>query len=60
MDDPPQTKRGLLDAFERVLRDYDFQHLLLAHGLPLIGDGRAQLEEFVRCGGRTATGAFSE
>jgi hypothetical protein len=58
MDDPPETKRGLLAAFTRVLDEFEFQNLLLAHGLPLIGNGRAELEEFVRSGGRTATGAF--
>lgn len=54
MDDPPRTKRGLLDAFSRLLEQLDFDHLLLAHGGPVIGDGRAQLEEIVRIGGRTA------
>lgn len=54
MDDPPETKRHLLDAFARVLRDLDFEHVLLAHGGPLAGDGRAQLQELVSCGGRTA------
>jgi hypothetical protein len=58
MDDPPETKRGLLAAFTRVLDEFEFQNLLLAHGLPLIGNGRAELEEFVSSGGRTATGAF--
>jgi hypothetical protein len=54
MDDPPETKRHLLDALARVLRDLDFEHVLLAHGGPLVGDGRAQLQEFVSRGGRTA------
>jgi hypothetical protein len=54
MDDPPGTKRHLLDAFARLLRELDFEHLLLAHGGPVIGDGRAQLQELVDCGGRTA------
>ncbi len=54
MDDPPQTKQHLLDAFSRLLRELEFDHLLLAHGGPVIGDGRAQLEEFVESGGRTA------
>ena len=31
---------------------------MLAHGLPLIGNGRAALEEFVSSGGRTAGDAF--
>lgn len=58
MDDPDQTKSGLLQAFSEVLDDYEFEHLLPAHGLPLIGNGRSELEELVRAGGRTAPGAF--
>ncbi|HEX3803795.1 MAG TPA: hypothetical protein VHV75_13230 [Solirubrobacteraceae bacterium] len=58
MGDPEQTKRGLLDAFSNVLEHYHFEHLLLAHGLPLVGNGRAELEELVREGGRTAEDAF--
>ncbi len=54
MDDPPGTKRHLLDAFSRLLDELDFEHLLLAHGGPVIGDGREQLQELVECGGRTA------
>jgi len=54
MDDPANTKRQLLDAFERLLADLEFEHLLLAHGGPVTGDGRAQLQEFVSAGGRTA------
>jgi hypothetical protein len=54
MDDPPQTKQGLLVACERLLDEVEFDHLLLAHGGPMIGDGRAQLEDLVRAGGRTA------
>ena len=54
MDDPPATKRGLLEAFARLLSELDFEHLLLAHGGPVIGDGRAQLQELVDSGGRTA------
>jgi hypothetical protein len=53
MDDPVQTKRRLLDAYRRVLDEAEFERLLLAHGGPIIGDGRAQLEEFVQAGGRT-------
>lgn len=54
MDDPPETKRHLLDAFARLLRDLDFEHVLLAHGGPVVEDGRAQLQGLVSCGGRTA------
>jgi hypothetical protein len=54
MDDPLGTKRGLLASCERLLAELDFEHLLLAHGGPVIGDGRAQLQGLVDCGGRTA------
>jgi hypothetical protein len=58
MDDPPLTKRRLLAAFTRVLDEFEFEHLLLAHGLPLVSDGRRKLEQLVRDGGRTASDAF--
>jgi hypothetical protein len=54
MDDPPGTKRGLLDACARLLAERDFEHLLLAHGGPVIGDGRELLQDLLDCGGRTA------
>jgi glyoxylase-like metal-dependent hydrolase (beta-lactamase superfamily II) len=54
MDDPPETKRLLLAAFARLLDELEFEHLLLAHGGPLIGDGREQLQNLVDEGGRTA------
>jgi hypothetical protein len=46
-DDPEPVKAGLLTAFERLL-ELDFEHLLLAHGEPVIGDGRIVLEDFVQ------------
>jgi glyoxylase-like metal-dependent hydrolase (beta-lactamase superfamily II) len=54
MDDPEGTKRGLLESFARILEELDFDHLLLAHGGPVIGDGRVLLRELVDSGGRTA------
>jgi hypothetical protein len=45
-DDPEEVKHGLLASFERLL-DVDFEHVLLAHGLPLVGDGKERLREFV-------------
>lgn len=44
-DDPEGVKRGLLEAF-RALVSLSPEHLLLAHGLPVVGDGRRALEEF--------------
>ncbi|HLH14775.1 MAG TPA: hypothetical protein VKV16_08285 [Solirubrobacteraceae bacterium] len=54
MDDPPQTKQALLAACSRLLEEVDFEHLLLAHGGPVVGNGRALLADLVACGGRTA------
>jgi hypothetical protein len=54
LDDPADTRQALLDAYRRALDELEFEHVLLAHGGPLIGDGRAQLQEFVDSGGRTA------
>ena len=54
MDDPPETKRQLLAALSRLLGELDFEHVLLTHGGPLVGDGRAELEELVSSGGRSA------
>jgi glyoxylase-like metal-dependent hydrolase (beta-lactamase superfamily II) len=54
MDEPENTKKGLLASFGRLLATYEFDHLLLAHGGPVIGDGRRQLEELIAVGGRTA------
>lgn len=48
MDDPPGTKHALLAAYARLVDEVEFDQLLLAHGAPLVGDGRARLEEFVR------------
>ncbi len=54
MDDPPETKRLLLGAFARALDELQFEHVLLAHGQPLVGSGRRALDELVGSGGRTA------
>lgn len=54
MDDPPATKHGLLEACSRMLEQLDFEHLLLAHGGPVIGDARERLQELLYSGGRTA------
>ena len=54
MDDPQRTKQGLLAAFARLLDTYEFEHLLLAHGGPVLGDGRRGLEDLIAKGGRTA------
>jgi hypothetical protein len=54
MDDPDRTIAGLLASCKRLLDTLDFQHLLLAHGGPVVGDGRELLRELIDSGGRTA------
>jgi hypothetical protein len=49
-DDPESVKRGLVGAFRKLL-DQRFEHLLLAHGDPLVGEGRERLEAFVESRG---------
>ena len=45
-DDPAAVKEGLLDSYSRLLT-LDFDHLLLAHGTPAVGDGKEQLRSFL-------------
>ena len=47
MDEPDHTKAGLLHAY-RGLLELEFEHLLLAHGKPVVGEGKRALEEFAR------------
>lgn len=37
-----------------LAHELDFEHLLLAHGGPAIGDGRRLLRDLLEAGGRTA------
>jgi hypothetical protein len=46
MDDPDRTKAGLRDAY-RGLLELDFDHLLLAHGDPIVGAGKDALRSFL-------------
>ena len=46
MDDPEETKAGLREAY-RGLLDLDFDRLLLAHGNPVVSDGKEALRAFV-------------
>lgn len=46
-DDPEAVKRGLRAAYRRVLDEYPFAHLMLAHGLPIVHDGRERLAAFI-------------
>jgi hypothetical protein len=45
-DDPEAEKQRLRDGFARLAADVDFDHLLLAHGAPILGDGRERLRRF--------------
>ncbi|HEY7460372.1 MAG TPA: hypothetical protein VIC59_00675 [Gemmatimonadota bacterium] len=44
-DDPEGVKRGLKAVFRRLVEE-PFKHLLLAHGEPVLGDGRSALKRF--------------
>ncbi len=46
MDEPEHTKRGLYDRYERLVDAVDFEHLLVAHGDPIVLNGRAELREW--------------
>jgi hypothetical protein len=48
MDDPEAEKRSIKDGLARYAEELDFEHLLLAHGDPLPGEGRELLREFAR------------
>ena len=45
MDSPEETKRGLREAYARLL-DLDFDVLLLAHGTPIVGGAKQALSRF--------------
>jgi hypothetical protein len=45
-DDPESVRAGLVAAFRRLL-SLDFDHLLLAHGDPVVGGGKEALRRFV-------------
>jgi hypothetical protein len=46
MDDPEETKAGLKRAYRWLAEELDFEHLLLAHGNPVVGEGREALRRF--------------
>ena len=45
-EDPEAEKQRLRDGFARLAEEVDFDHLLFAHGPPIVGDGREQLRRF--------------
>jgi hypothetical protein len=48
MDDPEAEKNGLREGLSRFAEELEFEHLLLAHGTPIVGHGRERLREFTR------------
>ena len=48
MDEPPRTKERLAEAYRALLeRDFAFEHLLFAHGEPVVGGARPMLSDFL-------------
>ena len=45
-DDPDAVRAALGKAFARLAEELDFDHLLLAHGDPVLGDAREQLRAY--------------
>jgi hypothetical protein len=45
-DDREAERRSIRAGLARLAAELDFAHLLLAHGAPLVGDGRDRLREF--------------
>jgi hypothetical protein len=45
-DDPETVKRGIVESLGRLL-ELEFDCLLMAHGEPLVGEGKRALREFV-------------
>lgn len=48
LGDAPVVKRALTQAFEGLLAQHEFDHLLFAHGTPIIGGAKAALRAFVK------------
>jgi hypothetical protein len=46
-DDPDAVRAGVRERL-RTFLELDFEHLLLAHGDPIVGRGKAALREFLR------------
>jgi glyoxylase-like metal-dependent hydrolase (beta-lactamase superfamily II) len=46
MDDPEGDKEAMRASYRRLVGELDFEHLLTAHGTPLVGDARERLRRF--------------
>jgi hypothetical protein len=44
--DAPAEQQSIREGLGRLASELDFEHLLLAHGAPMAGDGRERLHEF--------------
>ena len=51
MDEPLRTKAGLRSAYRGLADQLDFDHLLTAHGEPVVGGAREALRDFAENGG---------
>jgi hypothetical protein len=49
-DDPEAVKRGLRARYAELADAVDFDHLLCAHGEPVVGNGRQALRDFAAAG----------
>jgi hypothetical protein len=47
-DDPEAEKRDMKATLARLAGELEFEHLLVAHGDPIAGDGRERLRAFAR------------
>jgi hypothetical protein len=50
MYDPERTKAGLVGAYRPIV-ELDWDTLLLAHGDPIVGEGRRELARFLEAYG---------
>lgn len=50
MDEPGETKRRLRETYARLVDELEFDHLLLAHGAPVVGGARERLRSFAQGG----------
>ena len=46
MDDPEAERKSLREGLSRLAEELEFDHLLLAHGAPIVGEGRERLRRF--------------
>jgi hypothetical protein len=54
MEDPERDREKMLGELRRLLEEISFSNLLMAHGGPVLRDGRERLEQMVQAGGPAA------